>query len=441
MAIDYHDIAAVTDTLKYVYGEGIQNQFDSDALTYNQFPKSSRSVKGLGYQFGVRYERAQGTGVRPESMKLPDPLVGKFDKGLIEPRYAYGSIRLTGPMIERAKTDVAAFVDGLADSIDDIYQSLVLDMNRMAWGDGFGLLATLTSASDTVTTSGSTTWTVTCDNDAGLMYVKEGMLVDFYESTAVDQGTVASRVSSVDLVNKTCEMEPNAGTYKTNHPNTTHAAYTITTVAVATGAYMVKMATRAATHATTETTWNEIMGLNGIFDDSTLLATFEDIAVATFPKWKANMLTNSSVNRELSLDLLLQACDLSRYHAGGKPLQMRMGLGQRRKYAALLLPDVRFAPTQLKGGYETLTFSAGDGSVEIIIDPDAQPNKIFVHPVGAIQKYEMTPLGWGDLDQKMHQRSGYDEWDLFLRLFTNIGTEQRNACTLVGDLAEPNRWS
>jgi hypothetical protein len=114
------------------------------------------------------------------------------------------------------------------------------------------------------------------------------------------------------------------------------------------------------------------------------------------------------------------------------------GIGQRRKYANLLLPDVRYAPTQLKGGYEVLTFSGGDGSVKIIVDSMAQPNKMRFYPDGVIEKFEMTPLGWGNLDgSQMHRRSGYDEWDLFLRLYTNLGCEQRNCLTSLEDLTEP----
>jgi hypothetical protein len=120
---------------------------------------------------------------------------------------------------------------------------------------------------------------------------------------------------------------------------------------------------------------------------------------------------------------------------------MRMGLGQRRKYANILLPDVRFAPTELRGGYETLTFAGGDGSVKMVIDPDLSPNKIYCEPDGVIQKYEMTPLGWGNLDQQIHQRAGYDEWDQFLRIYTNIGCEQRNCLTLIKDLVEPNLYT
>ncbi len=65
---------------------------------------------------------------------------------------------------------------------------------------------------------------------------------------------------------------------------------------------------------------------------------------------------------ELSIDLMLQACDATRTRSGARGSRMFMGLGQRRKYANLLLPDVRFAPAVLKGGYETLTFAGGDGS-------------------------------------------------------------------------------
>ena len=180
--------------------------------------------------------------------------------------------------------------------------------------------------------------------------------------------------------------------------------------------------------------------MKGLFDDGTLLSTFEDIVVATYPKWKANILDNNSVDRNLSLDLMMQGIDIARIASGKRISRMWMGLGQRRQYANSLLPDVRFQPTQLKGGYEVLSFAAGDGTVEMIIDPMCQPGDIYMEPGGTIQKYEMTPLGWGNLDQQMHWRSGYDEWDQFLRLYTNIGVEQRNCLVKITDLVEPELW-
>jgi len=247
----------------------------------------------------------------------------------------------------------------------------------------------------------------------------------------------AARISTVSPAAKTAEMEPNSSIYLANHPITAVQGYTPTTTEVPTLSYVVRSGAREVAHATTDTPV-EITGLDGIYDDGTLLATFENIVVATYPMWKANVLDNSGTNRELSVDLLLQALDVTRTQSGKSVRTMRMGLGQRRKYANLLLPDVRFAPAELEGGYEKLTFSGGDGSVKMIIDPALSPNKVYCETEGAIQKFEMSPLGWGNLDQQMHQRAGYDEWDQFLRIYTQLGCEQRSNLTLVKDLIEPS---
>jgi len=435
MAIDYHDLTAMQEELKNVYGKGLQNQFADEKTTYNLFPKSERKPRGLGYVFGTRWARAQGVGARRESELLPDPLAGKYKQGTISPKYIYGTLRMTGPAIEASKGDMAAFVEGLSDSITDIYESMVVDLNRQACSDGFGLLGTVSEQSDALATDAE--WTVTFDNDLGVSRMIPGMVVDFYVAGAIDQSAVASRIASVNAAAKSVEMEANDGTYKTNHPIVAARSYTIATDVLASGEFMVRSGAREASHATSNTPV-EMTGLEGIYDDGTLLATFENITVASYPHWKANILSNSGVNRELSIDLMLQALDVTRTQSGKTVKTIRMGLGQRRKYANLLLPDVRFAPAELEGGYEKLTFAGGDGSVKMIIDPALPPNKIFCEPAGAIEKYEMAALGWGKLDQQIHQRAGYDEWDQFLRVYTNLGCEQRNCLTLVKDLVEPS---
>lgn len=455
MAIDFHDLTAITDTLKYVYGSGITNQFADEHVTYNQFPTSERKPRGLGYEFGIRFARAQGTGARKESARLPDPLVGKFGKAKILPKYIYGSIRLTGPMIEAAKSDVAAFVDGLADSTDDIYQSIVTDLNRQAWGDGFGKVGTV-SAAATYDTDAAVS--VYFDNDMAVRYLRPGMMLDFFKSTGLKPTPTANtkkkritavRIKSVHPSDKKIIIETGPGTtYLSHHPISGIAATSraSTTLALASGAIAVKMGARYTTMVATGTGTKgfnsaasiEMMGLLGIYDDDTLLSKFENIDTGSYPDWQANVLSNSSVNRELSIDLMLQAVDLTRIEGGQYPTVMRMGLGQRRKYANLLMPDVRFQPTVLKGGYETLTFAGGDGTVEIVVDPMAQPNKIFFEPRGTIQKFEMSALGWGNLDQQMHQRANYDEWDMFMRLYTNLGVEKRSGLVLLDDLVEPS---
>jgi hypothetical protein len=114
-----------------------------------------------------------------------------------------------------------------------------------------------------------------------------------------------------------------------------------------------------------------------------------------------------------------------------------MGLGQQRKYFELLAPDVRYIPTKLEGGYETLTFSAGDGKIEIVTDPAQPPNKMYFEPNGIIKKYEQKPLGWIEADQRLHQVADYDAYDQALCIYTNLGVENRNCLSLLKDLTEP----
>ncbi len=452
MAIDYHDLLAITDTLKYVYGQGITNQFADEKTTYNLFPISERKPRGLGYEFGIRYARAQGTGARKESEKLPDPLVGKFDKGRIVPKYNYGSIRLTGPMIEAAKSDVAAFVDGLSDSVDDIYQSIIVDLNRQCYSDGMGKLGT-TAAAQATAADTNAAWSITFESATGVKYFKPGMMVDFYNAagtkptpTPANDNVIACRVSAVYPSSNKVKFESQGATnvYLANHPWGAALGNTDTKQSVPASAIAIKMGAREKTQATTEFTSAkaiEMMGLLGIFDNDALLAVFENIDTGTYPDWRANVLSNSGVTRELSIDLLLQCLDLTRTVSGKTPDRMFMGLGQRRKYANLLMPDVRFQPTVLKGGYETLTFAGGDGTVSMVIDPMCQNEKIFMEPSGTIQRYEMAPLGWGNMDQQWHKRSGYYEWDSFLRLYSNLGVENRNCLLLLKDLVEPNLYT
>jgi hypothetical protein len=266
------------------------------------------------------------------------------------------------------------------------------------------------------------------------------MVVDFYTSGgALDQSNTASRVYSINPTTKVVTFEKLAATYETYHPLGT--SYTQATGTIPAASQMVRMGARVKTHSTSAASY-EIMGLNGLFDDGTLLATFQGQIVATYPEFVANIIDNSTVNRELSIDLMLQAMDLTATRSDQTVDTILTGLGQRRKYFALLANDVRYAPGQFVGGYETLQF-AQNGQVTMKFDPHSQPNRMYFLPADGVKKYELTPIGWGGMDgQKMHWRDNYDQATMFLRTYANLGVEKRNALTLLDDLTEPavNVW-
>ncbi len=438
------DTTAVAYQLKRVYGDKITDLFTRQTQAYNHFMASSRKSQyrpgGVGYYFGVRQGDIESVGGRGEGQYIPEPLADDGVQGVVTPRLVYGSLRLSGLAIESGKSSIEAFAEVQGDKIANLYKSMIVDLNRQCWGDGYGLLGTLSAASDALSTSA--TWTVTCNNDTGIRYLRKGMIVDFFQSTAIDQSSVTSRIASLTPGSKAIEMEAVAATgsggsaYQAYHPIAAARTYTIATDTVASGSFIVRYGARAATHATTNTQY-EILGLLGHYDDGTLLATHEGITVASDPEWKANILGNSSVNRELTIDLMLAAADMAVARCGIPISTMYMGLGQRRKYFGLLANDIRYASANFVGGYESLKFSQ-NGAINMIVDPSCQANKIFCESGEAIKKYELTPIGWGGFDpNKMHWREMYDEGTMFLRIYTNLGCENRPALTLITDLTEP----
>lgn len=430
------DKTAIAYQLKNVYGDRLTDLFNRQAMTYNLFMKSNKNIGvapgGAGYYFGVRQGAIESVGVRAMGTKLPEPMTGDGVQGRILPKAAYGVLRLDGLTIEAGKGNTRAFVDAQGDAVMDTYKALVSDLNRMCHSDGYGLLGT-TSAVATPSTGG--TWEVTCNNDRGVRYLRKGQIVDFFVSNAIVTTAAAAKISSINPTTKVLTMETMATTYQGYHPN--GGSYSAAASTIASGAEIVRYGARADSHAITQV-HREVMGVLGMYDDGTLMTTFENINTTNDPEFKANVMGNSDVNRELSIDLMLAAMDMTAARSDGvQPDIIRMGLGQRRKYFGLMANDVRYQPQTFMGGYEKLGFSQ-NGAVSIVVDTFTQPNRLFFEPSGAIKKYELKKIGWGGFDpNKMHWRQDYDEATMYLSVYTNLGVEQRNALTVVEDLTEP----
>lgn len=430
------DTSTLAFEFQRAYGNKVTDLFNREPMTYNMFDKSNRKSEirpgGEGFFFAVRQSANESVGARAENHKIPEPLSADGVQGRIKPKAAYGTLRMSGLALEAGKGNLAAFVDAKADAVMDLYKSIVTDLNRQCHGDGYGSLGTLSQVA-TPATGG--TWTITLDNDRGVRYIRKGMVVDFYVSNSIVTSAAAARVQSVNPSTKVVTMESMKTTYQGFHPN--GGTYTAGATTIASAAEVVRYGSREDGHAITDT-HREVMGLLGMYDNGSLITTFENINTTNDPEFKANILSNSSVNRELTIDLMLAAMDMSSTRGSAEANLIRMGLGQRRKYFGLLAPDIRFQPLQLIGGYEKLGFSQ-NGAVSIITDKYTQPNRLFFEPDGAIKKYELTPLGWGGFDpNRMHWRQDYDQMTMYLRTFTNLGVENRPGLTLLSDLTEPS---
>jgi hypothetical protein len=434
MSIDISTSTSLTDVLKTVYAPTFQNNFASEHTLWNILPSAPESdaPSGKGFVGMARISNPGGIGFRGETDKLPDPVASKQDQWTVSAKHGYGVIRLTGAVIALGKKNPAAFANTLQYEVDGAYEEFLVQMNRMAYGDGSGKLATLSAASDTLSTT--VAWNVTCDNDRGVRLCRPGQVVDFYTSAgAIDQSSVASVISDVDYRNKVLVMAANDGSYKANHPRTGFSAYTIVAEAVPNAAVVVVMGTRDASYATSDTLY-EMTGLEGIFDDGTLVDTFQNIDADTNRFWRANIFSNSGTNRELTEDLLIEAIQGHRAETGRMPTRAFMGQGQERKMYNLYAGDVRFSPRELMGGWNTMSIAVEGTEVKLVVDPYCPTNKIFIANEDSVEKFILEDLNWME---ELELLTGYDQRTSYLAIRGNMGTRNRRSCTLLTDLTEP----
>jgi len=173
------DTTAITYQLKQVYGDLITDLFATHKMTYNQFIKSDRPASnppgGVGYYFATRQSDIESVGARAEGEYLPEPIKGEDVQGRIKPKLVYATLRLSGLAIEAGRTNVMSFVNAQGDATMSAYRALTVDLNRQCWGDGHGKMATLSKASDTLSSAAS--WTVFCSNDVGVRYLRKDQMM------------------------------------------------------------------------------------------------------------------------------------------------------------------------------------------------------------------------------------------------------------------------
>ena len=380
--------------LKNQYIGPIRDQLNNSSVLYSRLEKNSDSVVGKNFTIPLHYGRNEGVGARGEGTALPTAGNQAYKECIVPMRYQYGRIRLTGPTMKAARSNEGAFIRAVDSEMRGLEKDMKASMNRQAFGDGTGLLAT-------VAASGSGTSTVVVDSTAKL---RVGMPIDIIVKTtgAATAGVAGTSVASIT--------------------DTTTFTITDTLAGSPAATYGVYIAGSRN---------NEMMGLSGIVSTT---ATLQGLDVANYPWWKATVLANSGSNRAISDTLLQTAIDTLEANSSGMCTAMYTSFGVRRAYQALLTATKQLVNTQeLKGGYKAITYN----DLPIIADKDAPANKIFVVDEDELQVFRLGDFDWMQEDGAILSRvSGYDAYEAVLYVYQELGTTMRNAHVLISDVTE-----
>lgn len=388
-------LTTVDGILKEVYGPRLEDQLQNETPALSRVERSSdgivETVGGKYVDFPIRVKRNHGMGYRNENEQLPASGQQGYAEVHVPLRYGYARCRITGQAMRLAEKNFQAFASALDNEMEYLKDDVSKDSNRIAYGDGTGLMA---SIADTATSASHAV-----DN---AQYLEVDMIVDVLVRSS--GATVLLNTTITDIVGTTVTFGSSF------------------TGALTQGVY------RQGSYG------REPSGMGSILSDTSIL---HGLNPSTQRKWAANIEANGGVLRALSEGLMIKTADRIRTASGKRPSVIFGSLGVRRAYFNLLVQQRRYTDTkEFEGGFQGLAFNYGK-EIPMVEDTDSLPNRMNFLTESEIKVYRDKGWHWMDDDGTVLKWvKDFDAFEAILRQYSEIGTTQRNAQGALTDLIE-----
>jgi len=388
--------------MKTHYLGAINDVTQRATVLLNKLKRNHEITGGNFTQLSILTGGNPGVGSRGEGGTLPTAKWTNHTKATFQIQTLYGRFRLEGKV---ARASSATAEARLAEALDVQMQSLAKDLpaehNRMLFGDGSGILATVNS------TEASTT-TVFVDST---QYFKVNDLVRvLLIATGTGSGPAERSVASIGTTSITL-----SGT--TSGTATTSAVYR-------SGSYGQEIWGLENTHTTTNptATTSPTSAFGGISRS------------ASTPYWKGNVLGNGGTNRSLTVGLMQQAV-IESYKQGNGTVDFLVGHPDMWiTYGTLLSPDRRFSgeSMQMDGGFQMLPFNG----MPFFFDKDAKNNRIYFSELSSLMMWEYEGgYQWRDANGSILQNvADKDQWEATLFKDAQFGTAHPNRMVKLADI-------
>jgi hypothetical protein len=414
--------AAISDILKIDYQGPVREQLNNSTVLYKQLKKNTEDFIGSTARIPLHTGRNVGLGSRIESDSKGLPTAGnqQYSAALYDVKLLYGAIELSGLAKERSKNNTGSFVRALDSEMKGLMTDLKCDINRQLWHDGS---SSLTQMNDAATTAAFTVQST--------KFLKVGQRVQIFSSAGTEKTSGAVTIATI--------TSATAGTLSTT-----------TSVRTATDIMILYGSRQSGTWGVHQELW----GLEALISDANpgtssgitdLVGTLTRTGTV---QWDANVLDNSGTNRDLTLDLLQQAYDVTEIESDEVPGLILANHAIKRRYAALLVADKRYPPggdITLDGGYKALEFNGtplvADKDASLSLGTNNSLNRIYFLTMSSLEMQVLRDWGWLDEDgsvlkMKPATESYADAWQAYMGAYLEMGIVRPNANCVLKDITE-----
>ena len=307
-------LASADSALKSFYLDAVAQQLNTEVNPLlAKIKQSTADVWGKEVRRLAQYGVNGGVGAGTEEGSLPAAGGNNYDQFVTTLKNLYGTIEISDKAVRASENSAGAFVDLLNAEMEGLLRSSAFNFGRMLFGDGSGILCTVSAVTGNV---------VTVDS---VKNVIEGMTVDVLDADG-DQvtGVTARRITAVDRTDKTITLSGGALT------------------GVASGCTLCVQGSHNL----------ELTGLGAIFKDD---GTLYGLSRAERP-WMAPYIKESVGT--ISENAIQTAIDYLEETAGSRVDMIVCSWGVKRALQAVLSESrMQTDMAELAGGYRTITYN------------------------------------------------------------------------------------
>lgn len=412
-------ITSVDTILKDFYIDKIVEEIKQNQPLSDFFKKrDDMPTDGRQVFYPAHVTRNSGRGAIGAGGNLPTAGAQGWQDFKIPYKYNYARIQIDAQSLKATKTSRGAFEKVFDAEIMGAAKDCGRDRNRQMFGYGVGQVAAIKTTANNAT---QTLKDAQGQTNANGQYNPNR----FFSANDIVAGIAAGAVSW-------------AGTVASISADGTQVTFTGAVNATA-GDVLVRVSTAASTALADSGYNNELMGLMGMLDDGTYVATYQNIVRATYPIMNATRI--SLGNGALTPLILDRGFDAVDQKSDGEVTDMFMHHTTLREHKANLQIFKRYTNEFAKapdsgwaGG------GAHEGEIEfneapMHVDRDCPYGVIFGIDESKLFRYVNEEGKWADDDGTVLLRiSGVDAYEARFRVFDNFQNDAPNAGFVIDQI-------
>ena len=346
-------LTTANNALKEVYLGVLSNQLNTsinpllariNQTTADVWGKEIRKVAPYGINGGI--------GAGTETGDLPESAENNYEQFVLTLKNLYGKLEISDKAIRASENSAGAFVNLLTAEMEGLIKASAFNFGRMLYGDGTGILATV---------SDNDVNNVTVDNTKNLV---EGMVVDVVSSLGV---TIKAglRIKSIDQANKIVTF--------TTSPLTKNAYQSLSYVLCVQGSYN-----------------NELTGLGAIFQSSGNLYGLSRSTYNWLIPYMKDITENSQTQNITDIKIQTAIDDIEET-ADSKVDFIVCSSGVKRNYQSYLASyRSNVNVLELEGGFKAISYNG----IPLVSDRFAPANTMFLLNTSEFNLHQLCDWKW-----------------------------------------------